>query len=86
MENALTTLTERGQESVPSALRKKLGLRPGQLLMWKMVSDNECRVLIVRESADQRGRSMRGFMKSFLRNQPTNTAGWMKRLREGDLA
>lgn len=50
---------------MPAALRKKLGLRPGQPLLWKMISDSECRVVVVRKPADRRGHSMRGFMKRF---------------------
>jgi len=84
MANSLTTLTERGQVSMPAALRKKLGLRPGQPLMWKMISDTECRVLVVRKPADRRGHSMRGSMKRFQNGMPTTTAGWMELLREGD--
>lgn len=84
MENGLTTLTERGQVSMPAALRKKLGLRPGQPLQWKMISDTECRVLIVRKPVDRRGDSMRGFMKRFQNGMPATTSEWMEVLREGD--
>ena len=84
MANNLTTLTERGQVSMPAALRKKLGLRPGQPLMWKMISDTECRVLVVRKPTARRGRSVRGFMKRFQNGMTATTAGWMALLREGD--
>lgn len=69
---------------MPAALRKKLGLRPGQPLLWKMISDSECRVVVVRKPADRRGRSMRGFMKRFQKGRTETTADWMKLLREGD--
>jgi len=84
MVNGLTTLTERGQVSMPAALRKKLGLRPGQPLMWKMISDTECRVVVVRKPAERRGHSVRGCMKRFQHGMPATTAGWMELLREGD--
>lgn len=84
MVNSLTTLTERGQVSMPAALRKKLGLRPGQPLMWKMISDTECRVVVVRKPVDRRGQSMRGFMKRFQKGLPETTSGWMELLREGE--
>lgn len=77
----ITTLTERGQVSMPSALRKQLGLRPGQSLVWRRVSDCELRVTIPSKGA---AASMRGFMKKFIRNGPANSAGWMKILREGE--
>ena len=69
---------------MPADLRRKLGIRPGQPLMWKMISDSECRVVVVRKSADRRGRTMRGFMKRFQKALPATTAGWMELLREGE--
>lgn len=84
MVSNLTTLTERGQVSMPAALRKKLGIRPGQSLMWKMISDTECRVVIVRKPVDRRGHSVRGCMKRFQTGMPATTSGWMDLLREGD--
>jgi bifunctional DNA-binding transcriptional regulator/antitoxin component of YhaV-PrlF toxin-antitoxin module len=48
MKGIVTILTERGQVSMPAALRKQLDVKPGQLLQWEQVSDDECRVLIVR--------------------------------------
>jgi len=70
---------------MPAALRKKLGLRPGQPLLWKMISDTECRVVVVRKPIDRRGRSVRGVMKRFQKGMPETTSGWMELLREGDL-
>lgn len=84
MDSSLTTLTERGQVSMPAALRKKLGLRPGQPLMWKMISDTECRVVVVRKPADRPTLSVRGAMKRFQNGMPATTAGWMALLRESD--
>jgi len=68
---------------MPSALRKQLGLRPGQSLVWRRVSDCELRVTIPRKGAAV---SMRGFIKKFIRNGPVNSAGWMKILREGEVS
>lgn len=31
-----TTVTERGQTSIPAEIRKRLGLKPGQRLEWMM--------------------------------------------------
>ena len=69
---------------MPAKLRKQLGLRPGQPLMWERVSDDECRITIVRESKTGGAKSMRGFMKRFQKDQPKTTAGWMRLLREGE--
>jgi len=86
MKGVLTTLTERGQVSMPASLRKQLRLKPGQPLMWEKVSDDECRVRIVRHRETGTAKSMRGFMKRFLAESklPVTTAGWMKLLREGE--
>ena len=78
----LTTLTERGQVSMPSSLRREMGLRPGQPLLWKRVSDREVRVTVPGKGEI---RSMRGFMKKFHRPAlPSTTAEWLKLLREGE--
>jgi len=85
MKTVLTTLTKRGQVSMPASLRKQLHLKPGQPLMWEKVSDDECRVRIVRRGEAGAAMSMRGFMKRFhAAGLPKKTAGWMKLLREGE--
>ena len=80
------TLTERGQVSMPAALRRQLRLKPGQVLMWEKISADECRVRIVRRRDNKAASSMRGFMKHFQTGGtlPETTAGWMKLLREGE--
>lgn len=83
MSGVVTTLTERGQVSLPSAIRRQLRLRPGQPLLWSRVSDREIRVTVPRQGAE---RSMRGFMKRYLHGGPVRTADWMKILREGETA
>lgn len=86
MKGTLTTLTERGQVSMPASLRKQLHLKPGQPLMWEKVSDDECRVRIVRQRGNKAAKCMRGFMKGFHTGAslPKTTASWMKLLREGE--
>jgi len=81
MSGVVTTLTERGQVSMPSAIRRQLRLRPGQPLLWSRVSDREIRVTVPRQGS---GRSMRGFMKRYLRGGPVRTGDWMKILRGGE--
>lgn len=82
----MTTLTERGQVSMPAALRAKLGLQPGQRLLWKIVSENEFRVLVVQKAGSRSGHSMRGFMKRYQKDMPETTSQWMDLLREGERA
>ena len=86
MKVFLTTLTERGQVSMPASIRKQLRLKPGQPLEWEKVSDEECRVRIVRNRSGGKAKSMRGFMKRFQSGSglPATTAAWMKLLREGE--
>jgi AbrB family looped-hinge helix DNA binding protein len=83
MKTLVTTLTERGQVSVPSAIRKKLHLKPGQHLVWQAVGDSECRVIVEEANHKPRGaRAMLGFGKQF--RETKSTAEWMKELREGE--
>lgn len=84
MAEMLTTLTERGQVSMPSAIRRQMGLRPGQPLLWKRVSDHEARVTVPRRCPDK---SMRGFIKKLHKKKgPLTTDGWMQILREGEVS
>jgi AbrB family looped-hinge helix DNA binding protein len=83
MSEMLTTLTERGQVSLPSRIRRQLRLKPGQPLLWRCVSDREIRVTVPSEN---HGESMRGFIRKLDRKSPATTAAWMKLLREAETA
>jgi len=80
MGELITTLTERGQVSVPAQIRKRLGMKPGTKLCWQEVSDHECRLLIQEEGPG--AEAMRGYAASFRKARSTND--WMSELREGD--
>ena len=83
MKTLTTTLTERGQVSVPSAIRKKLHLKPGQHLIWQAVTESECRVVVEEAIRKPRGaKAMLGYAKTF--RETKSTAEWMKELREGE--
>jgi AbrB family looped-hinge helix DNA binding protein len=41
-----TTITERGQISIPAELRRDMNLKPGQTVLWEKVSAKECRLII----------------------------------------
>jgi AbrB family looped-hinge helix DNA binding protein len=41
-----TTITERGQVSIPAQLRRDMNLQPGQTIVWEKVSAKECRLII----------------------------------------
>ena len=82
MDILITTLTERGQTSVPATIRKHLGLRPGSQLRWQEVSDHECR-LIIDDGADLPDpMAMIGYARQF--RETRRTEDWMRELREGE--
>lgn len=78
-----STLTERGQISVPAALRKAMKLQPGQRFRWQRISDREMRVS-VEAPAVQGPLSVLGYAQK-IRNGPVRrTASWMSELRAGE--
>lgn len=81
MEKAI--LTERGQVSVPAALRKAMGLQPGQHLTFVPVSDREFRVL-AEDPAPPGPTAMLGYARKLRHGPARTTADWMKELREGE--
>ena len=83
MKEVVTKLTERGQVSMPSSIRKKLGLLPGRKIIWKYISENEIRLLIGGRKPKQKG-AMRGVMKNYHSGENSTTADWMRVLREGE--
>lgn len=80
MSELITTLTDRGQVSIPAKIRENLGIKPGTKLCWQEVSDHECRLLIREEGPG--AESMRGYAASFRKARPTKD--WMRELREGE--
>lgn len=77
-----STLTERGQISLPAALRRALRLRPGQKLRFEAVSDHEFRVFTPREKIPG-PLAMLGHGRT-LGIARRRTKDWMKELREGE--
>ena len=41
-----TTITERGQVSIPAQLRRDMHLTAGQTVLWEKVSETECRLIV----------------------------------------
>lgn len=56
----LTTLTSKGQITLPKAIRDKLGLDAGSQLRFELMPDNSIRARAVKADA----RSVRGLLKS----------------------
>ena len=77
-----TVVTERGQTSIPSELRRILHLTKGQRLLWERVSDRELRVTIIDAPKPAGAKAMLGFAKRF--RDTRSTADWMDELREGE--
>ena len=79
-----TTITERGQISIPSALRHELHLTAGQTVLWEKVSDTECRLIIQNKRLNVPNPTAAiGFAQR--QGLPVRTsADWMSLLREGE--
>lgn len=77
------TLTERGQISVPAALRKALNLRPGQRLKFIAVSDHEFRVF-TENDAPPGPSAMLGYARKLRGGTARRTSEWMKEIRDGE--
>jgi AbrB family looped-hinge helix DNA binding protein len=41
-----STITERGQVSIPAELRRDMHLMAGQIVLWEKVSATECRLIV----------------------------------------
>ena len=78
-----SSLTERGQVSVPASLRRAMGLKAGQRLHWEQTS--KCEILVsLREENPTGPLSVLGYAERVLKKAPRRTEAWMKELREGE--
>jgi AbrB family looped-hinge helix DNA binding protein len=82
MKTMITTVTERGQISIPSAIRRSLGVSPGERLIWEASGEHECRVRRLKVTPIKGAMAMRGFAKSFREVRPTED--WLREIREGE--
>lgn len=78
-----STLTERGQISLPASLRRALRLRPGQKLRFEAVSDHEFRVFAPR-TKPAGPLSVLGYARR-IGSAPRRTKDWLTELRGGDI-
>ena len=80
-----STLTERGQVSVPASLRKAMKLHPGQRFRWERISDREVRVVV--DAAKPAGpMAMLGYARKLRAGPARRTSDWMRELRAGEKA
>jgi len=83
MKTLVTSITERGQISIPAEIRAQLNWLPGKRLLWEIADGNECRLTATRQPPAKSGVwAMRGFAATFRKTR--STAEWMKELREGE--
>ena len=79
----ISIVTERGQVSIPAALRGELGLARGRKLLWEKVSDRELRVRPIEDRTPAGPLSVLGFARR-LRSKARSTRDWMAELRAGE--
>jgi AbrB family looped-hinge helix DNA binding protein len=78
----VSVVTERGQVSIPSQLRRELGLEKGRKLLWEKLGEHEIRVVILPEVEPRGARAMLGFARRF--RSTRSTRDWMNDLRDGE--
>ncbi len=82
MKTMVTTVTERGQISIPAGVRRVLNVKPGERLVWEPSGEHECRVRRVADTPIKGAMAMRGYAKSF--RDVRSTEAWLRELREGE--
>jgi bifunctional DNA-binding transcriptional regulator/antitoxin component of YhaV-PrlF toxin-antitoxin module len=80
---AESTLTERGQVSVPASVRKAMKLLPGQILRWHHISEREVRVSVEPKAAPG-PLAMLGYGRKLKPGAARSTASWMREIRAGE--
>ncbi|MDD2600870.1 MAG: AbrB/MazE/SpoVT family DNA-binding domain-containing protein [Kiritimatiellae bacterium] len=82
MKTLVTTVTERGQISIPAEIRRRMNLTSGQCILWEMASPTECRIRPQTKPQPVGAKAMLGYAANF---RPTKrTDEWMKELRQGE--
>ena len=82
-KGTVTVVTERGQTSIPSPLRRELGLSQGQRLLWERTGERELRVIVLEPEPSVGAKAMLGFARRF-RTDSRSTEEWMAELRAGE--
>lgn len=83
MGSLTCTLTERGQISLPSSLRKKMGLLAGQKLRWEAISPTEARI-VVEPKVEPNPLEALGFGPRLRGEASRRTADWMAEMRSAE--
>ena len=80
----ITTLTARGQTSVPARCRRGASLKPGQKLRWEQVSDTVFRVIVETDDNPPGPLAALGWARQFHAVPPARTDDVLRELRDGD--
>lgn len=83
MKTLSTVITERGQVSIPAAIRKRLNLTPGMRITWSLNSENQCVIKPVISARVVGAKAMLGFASTFNDNSKSSDE-WLSELREGE--
>jgi bifunctional DNA-binding transcriptional regulator/antitoxin component of YhaV-PrlF toxin-antitoxin module len=83
-DDMVTLVTQRGQTSVPSRLRRKAGLSQGKRLHWYAVSDREFRVVVETIEEAPGPLAALGWAQRYQRGSLPRSTAAMRELREGD--
>lgn len=83
-EYLYSTLTERGQVSVPALLRKLFNLKPGQRFLWKRVGENEISIIVDTGKQALGPRATLGYARKFYHGIAPSSDKVLKEIREGE--
>lgn len=83
-DDMITTLTQRGQTSVPARFRRAANLRPGQKLRWEQVSDTVFRVAVETAEDAPGPLAALGWARRFSTSPLPRTDTVLRELRAGD--
>jgi len=84
MKNDLSTITDRGQISIPASIRKAVKLKTGQVLQWEVLSPSEIRVSLPHQVKAGGPFAALGYALRFSAKKNLSTDKIMKELREGE--
>jgi bifunctional DNA-binding transcriptional regulator/antitoxin component of YhaV-PrlF toxin-antitoxin module len=82
-QTLVTVVTERGQTSIPAALRRRNRIKAGVKLRWQQVSETEFRVQALTASPPNI-KAMVGYAKRFHPADKRGSDEILRELREGD--
>ena len=83
-DERITTVTARGQVSVPASLRRSAGLKPGRRLRWEQTSEFEFRVTVAPAEDAPGPLGVLGYALKFRGGRPVSSDEILRELREGE--